>query len=124
MLDVGTDNEELLQDEHYLGLQQPRLKGAAYFHMVDEFMKAVRWRWPNVLGKYAYELKYPPCDLKLFEKKYLLVCFQTFLTKLIFSMQLRYMTGDIADDPLLQSNSKISILVSLKHCSTSTATIT
>eukprot|EP00804_Cyclotella_cryptica_P012857 CCRYP_010590-RA/>CCRYP_010590-RA protein AED:0.06 eAED:0.06 QI:0/0.57/0.5/1/0.71/0.5/8/2034/635 len=49
VLDVGTDNPELIKDPFYLGLQKPRLRGAAYYHLVDEFIQAVRHRWPNVL---------------------------------------------------------------------------
>jgi malate dehydrogenase (oxaloacetate-decarboxylating)(NADP+) len=52
VLDVGTNNEELLNDEFYLGVQKKRLRGAEYFHMVDEFMEAVRFRWPNVLVQF------------------------------------------------------------------------
>ena len=52
VLDVGTDNEELLNDKFYMGEQKPRLKGPAYFHLVDEFMQAVRYRWPNVLVQF------------------------------------------------------------------------
>jgi malate dehydrogenase (oxaloacetate-decarboxylating)(NADP+) len=52
VLDVGTDNEELLQDEFYLGQQKHRTRGAEYYHMVDEFMEAVRYRWPNVLVQF------------------------------------------------------------------------
>lgn len=52
VLDVGTDNEELLNDEWYLGVQKPRLKGDAYYHLVDEFMNAVRYRWPNVMVQF------------------------------------------------------------------------
>lgn len=50
VLDVGTDNQELLNDKYYLGLQSPRLKGAEYYQLVDEFMHAVRFRWPNVVS--------------------------------------------------------------------------
>merc|ERR1712176_310121 len=49
VLDVGTDNEALLNDKYYLGVQEPRLHGAEYYHLVDEFIQAVRHRWPNVL---------------------------------------------------------------------------
>ena len=49
VLDVGTDNETLLQDPFYLGVPQKRLRGQDYFDLVDEFMQAVRYRWPNVL---------------------------------------------------------------------------
>jgi malate dehydrogenase (oxaloacetate-decarboxylating)(NADP+) len=52
VLDVGTDNEELLNDEFYLGVQKPRLRGKAYFHLIDEFMSAVRYRWPRVLVQF------------------------------------------------------------------------
>lgn len=49
VLDVGTDNEALVNDKFYLGLQQPRLTGAKYYHLVDEFVQAVLHRWPDVL---------------------------------------------------------------------------
>jgi len=49
VLDVGTDNEELLSDKFYLGVQKPRLRGSKYYHLVDEFIQAVRHRWPDVL---------------------------------------------------------------------------
>lgn len=49
VLDVGTDNEVLLNDKFYLGVQKKRLRGKQYHHLVDEFMDAVRFRWPNVL---------------------------------------------------------------------------
>lgn len=52
VLDVGTDNEELLSDEFYVGVPKRRLRGPEYFHMVDEFMEAVRYRWPNVLVQF------------------------------------------------------------------------
>lgn len=52
VLDVGTDNEKLLQDKFYLGVPKKRLRGAPYFHLVDEFMESVRFRWPNVLVQF------------------------------------------------------------------------
>lgn len=52
VLDAGTDNKELLEDEFYLGAQKPRLRGPEYYHLVDEFMEAVRYRWPNVLVQF------------------------------------------------------------------------
>lgn len=52
VIDAGTDNEELLEDEFYLGVQEKRLKGRDYYKLVDEFMQAVRNRWPNVLVQF------------------------------------------------------------------------
>jgi len=52
VLDVGTDNEELLNDKFYLGVAQKRLRGKEYYQLVDEFMEAVRYRWPNVLVQF------------------------------------------------------------------------
>ena len=52
VLDVGTDNEEILNDKYYLGMKKKRLKGPRYFELVDEFMNAVRHRWPNVLVQF------------------------------------------------------------------------
>lgn len=49
MLDVGTNNKELVSDPFYLGLPQPRLTGDEYFKVVDEFINAITTRWPNVL---------------------------------------------------------------------------
>ena len=48
-LDVGTNNVELLKDVLYLGYPRRRLKGKAYFDLVDEFVQAVQARYPNAL---------------------------------------------------------------------------
>ncbi|XP_072355745.1 NADP-dependent malic enzyme-like isoform X4 [Scyliorhinus torazame] len=45
MLDVGTDNEELLKDPFYIGLRHKRVRGQAYDDLLDEFMQAVTERY-------------------------------------------------------------------------------
>ena len=49
MLDVGTNNQELLANPLYIGVPRPRLDGDQYFAVVDEFMSAVRSRFPAAL---------------------------------------------------------------------------
>ena len=48
-LDVGTDNQDLLKDELYLGWRAPRLRGAEYDSLVDEFVHAVISRFPKAI---------------------------------------------------------------------------
>ncbi|KAL2478285.1 NAD-dependent malic enzyme 1 [Forsythia ovata] len=52
MIDVGTNNEKLLKDPLYLGLQEHRLDGEEYLAVIDEFMEAVFTRWPNVIVQF------------------------------------------------------------------------
>ena len=48
-LDVGTDNEELLNDPLYVGWRHPRVTGEQYDEFVDAFVSAVDERWPHVV---------------------------------------------------------------------------
>lgn len=52
MIDVGTNNETLLKDPMYLGLQEHRLDGEEYVSVIDEFMEAVFTRWPHVIVQF------------------------------------------------------------------------
>ena len=49
MLDVGTNNENFLNDPLYLGLERRRERGDAYDELVDEFVSAVREMFPEAL---------------------------------------------------------------------------
>ncbi|PDT68530.1 NAD-dependent malic enzyme [Bradyrhizobium sp. C9] len=49
VLDVGTNNAELLKNRQYIGLRQPRLRGGDYDAIVDEFMQAAQQAFPDVL---------------------------------------------------------------------------
>ena len=47
VLDVGTDNEKLLNDPLYPGLKRPRVRGRAYDGFVEAFVKAVMKVYPG-----------------------------------------------------------------------------
>ncbi|STY31040.1 malate dehydrogenase [Legionella wadsworthii] len=49
LLDVGTDNEERLADPLYIGWRHHRIRGEDYDQFVEEFVSAVKRRWPDVL---------------------------------------------------------------------------
>jgi malate dehydrogenase (oxaloacetate-decarboxylating) len=49
LLDLGTNNQERLNDPRYLGWRHERIKGEAYDDFIDRFVGAVMRRWPDVL---------------------------------------------------------------------------
>ncbi|KHS75148.1 malate dehydrogenase [Pectobacterium brasiliense] len=49
VLDVGTNNPQRLNDPLYMGWRHPRITDDEYYEFVDEFIQAVKRRWPNVL---------------------------------------------------------------------------
>jgi malate dehydrogenase (oxaloacetate-decarboxylating) len=49
LLDVGTDNEERLNDPIYIGWRNKRVRGQEYDDFVEAFVSAVKRRWPHIL---------------------------------------------------------------------------
>ncbi|HEX5113049.1 MAG TPA: NAD-dependent malic enzyme [Saprospiraceae bacterium] len=49
MLDVGTNNEELLSDPLYIGYPHKRMEGEAYDALLDEFIDEVQKKYPEAL---------------------------------------------------------------------------
>lgn len=49
LLDVGTNNQELLNDPLYLGWRHERLRGQEYDDFVEMFVQGVMRRFPNVI---------------------------------------------------------------------------
>ena len=49
LLDVGTDNRDLLDDPLYLGWRHERVRGQEYNEFIDLFVDAIRQKFPRVL---------------------------------------------------------------------------
>ena len=49
LLEMGTDNEERLENPVYIGWRHKRVRGADYDEFIETFVRAVEKRWPHVL---------------------------------------------------------------------------
>lgn len=49
MLDVGTNNEKLLNDPMYMGARHKRIPQDEYDDFLEKFMRAVKRRWPEAM---------------------------------------------------------------------------
>ncbi|KAA8516013.1 hypothetical protein F0562_019192 [Nyssa sinensis] len=71
MLDVGTNNQKLLENPLYLGVRQPRLEGEEYLSIVDEFMEAVFTRWPKAIVQFEdFQMKWAFETLQRYRKRF------------------------------------------------------
>jgi len=52
VLDVGTDNEDLLASPYYVGWRHRRVRGEAYTAFLDTFVASVKKRWPAALVQF------------------------------------------------------------------------
>lgn len=48
-LDVGCNNPAVIDDPMYMGWKHPRISGDEYYAFVDEFIQAIKVRWPTAL---------------------------------------------------------------------------
>ncbi|KAL7611427.1 hypothetical protein Lser_V15G10510 [Lactuca serriola] len=67
MLDVGTNNQQLLDNPLYIGLRQPRLEGDEYISVVDELMEALHARWPKAIVQLSIQVGFE--TLERYRKK-------------------------------------------------------
>lgn len=49
VLDVGTNNQDLLNDPMYMGWRHERISGDEYYEFVDQCIQGIRRRWPNAI---------------------------------------------------------------------------
>jgi len=73
VLDVGTNNPKLKNDPRYLGDREDRLDGDEYYSLVDEFMAAVKLRWPRALIQFEdFQSKHAVKLLARYKREYLM----------------------------------------------------
>lgn len=73
VIDVGTNNPKLKSDPRYLGLRSDRLEGEAYYDLIDEFMAAIKLRWPRALIQFEdFQSKHAIKLLQRYKKEYLM----------------------------------------------------
>ncbi len=63
-LDVGTDNQSLIEDDNYLGWRHPRLKGNDYIEFIQRFAKAFKNVFPHALCQWEDFSKQNAFDIR------------------------------------------------------------
>jgi len=73
VLDVGTNNMALRNDPRYLGVREDRLEGDEYYGLIDEFMAAIKLRWPRALIQFEdFQSKHAIKLLMRYKQEYLM----------------------------------------------------
>lgn len=57
MIDLGTNNEELLNDPLYVGLRRRRVPDSEGEEFVTEFLDALHARWPHAIAQFEVCLR-------------------------------------------------------------------
>ncbi|HEY7885191.1 MAG TPA: NAD-dependent malic enzyme, partial [Cellvibrionaceae bacterium] len=52
VLDVGCNNQQLINDPMYMGWRHPRINDEEYYAFVEQAIKAIQVRWPNALVQF------------------------------------------------------------------------
>ena len=62
-----------MKDPRYLGIKENRMEGDEYLALIDEFMAAVKLRWPRALVQFEdFQSKYAIKLLQRYKKEYLM----------------------------------------------------
>ena len=73
VIDVGTNNPKLKSDPRYLGDRSDRLEGDEYYSLIDEFMAAIKLRWPRALVQFEdFQSKHAVKLLARYKREYLM----------------------------------------------------
>ena len=73
VIDVGTDNPKLKADPRYLGDRADRLDGDEYYSLINEFMAAIKLRWPRALIQFEdFQSKHAVKLLARYKREYLM----------------------------------------------------
>ncbi|KAK1311978.1 hypothetical protein QJS10_CPA07g00854 [Acorus calamus] len=91
-IDVGTNNEQLLKDEFYIGLKQKRATGKEYNDFMDEFMCAVKQNYGEKV----------------------LVQFEDFANHNAFELLTRYNTTHLVFNDDIQAGTGIAELIAME----------
>lgn len=70
MIDVGTNNSELLQDPLYIGWRHPRIQGEAYHQFVEKVIGSIKRKFPHVFLQWEdFGKEKARCNLEQYQDK-------------------------------------------------------